>query len=119
MFKGLKIGDRVAVAQRRGHAEWAVGKVGRKYFTAGRVEFCLEDGSLRSGYSTPRASTLEGHALDMRAAAAEKAMHAVNVVIDYGAKDRRARVLSVYEVLKPMIDAEAAQVSSPAPKGKP
>lgn len=110
MFDGLKVGDKVAVSlpSRRGHAHWMVEKIGRKYFTAGGNQFQLKDGASTTGYSYPRAHTVEDHALSVRAADAERALRILNVVIDYGAKDRRDRILAVYGALKPMIDAAAA-----------
>lgn len=114
-FGGLKVGDKVAVSLHRGHAEWTVEKVGRKYFTAGRCEFRLEDGTSTSGYSSPRASTLEDHARAMRVAEADKALRAMHVEISYRAGSRGELVLAVYEALKPMIAAEALRSESVEP----
>lgn len=105
-FKGLKRGDHVSVETSNGHVEWVVEKVGRKYFSAGSREFRLDSGILKSGRSTPRAYTLEENARALQCSRAEKSLHIINVVIDFGAKDRQSRILAVYEALQPMIEAE-------------
>lgn len=101
MFEGLKVGDEVVVLLHRGHDKRTVDKVGRKYLTIGGVEFYLADGRSKSGYTHPRAYTIEAYALVERMAEAEKALRDLDVTIGYRVKDRQALVLYLYEALKP------------------
>ncbi len=106
----LKVGDTVFV-NTSGRADdggfLLVTKVGRKYFKAGGYEFQLEDGKSTSGYSWPRAYTLEEHEENVRVEEAEKAMLRIGITVDYGQKDRRAILLEVYQEIRPIIERRA------------
>ncbi|MBX3203218.1 MAG: hypothetical protein KF850_33100 [Labilithrix sp.] len=103
MFVGLRPGDEVFVQQHRGSARWKVTKVGRKYFTAGGSEFLLEDGTSKSGYSYPRASTLAAHEKSVRVGEARAFLTAFGVKLDHFTKDDM--VLFVFDAVKARLDA--------------
>jgi hypothetical protein len=109
-FKGLKVGDKVYVQHHQGGAEVAVTKVGRKYFTAGRTELRLEDGSSTSGYSTPHAFTLAEREMSLRVDEAKTALRKFG--IDLGYSTSSDKILLVFEALKPHMASESPREES-------
>lgn len=115
-FKGLRVGDAVVVHHHRGSAEWTVTKVGRKYFTAGSSEFRLEDGCSTSGYSIPRATTLEDHALSVKSDKAEGELRAFGISFECGRSERRERILAVHDAIRHLLPVSADSSSQEKPK---
>lgn len=99
IFEQLKKGDHVVVVYHggRGFREVAVTKCGPKYFTADGHKFYRDTGCSVSGYSDPRAITLEQHAFEERYKLAE--YHLINFGIRFDYSTGKDKVVLVHDAL--------------------